>query len=507
MCPSRETILKLWVRLAEEFAMVINNVSELGVEFEGSPTKHVARNAVILIFCVFASGFALYRWAGFTNAQVVASSIFLATVLSTLMFWSFRVGIAFIGIVILLVARVIDVEHTVQFAALDVILFLVGMMVTVGLLREVGVFRWIMIKMVKATHFQVEHIVVLLCFTSALLAMAVGEVISIVFIAAIILELCKYLKANPVPLLITSVLATNVGSAGTLLGNPIGVLIAMKSGLSFEDFMLWAFPVSLLALIATILVVFIFYKKEFNELKKKIKEKSGKLGETGFLDEWSVVQDRKEFYKAVSIFIFVLGFIALHRRIEELMGLGPNVMLLAASLTGAAVVMLWKRTKARIYLERDVDWWTLTFFMLLFAKAGALAYTGVTDEIAKAIAGFAGHSMPVLITIILWVSSIGSCMLDNVVLVAALIPVIKSFQGVVPSLDPLWWALLFGGCFGGNITMVGSTANIIALGILEKKERIIITFFRWFWIGLVAGVVATLVAQAMLLVLWPYQTG
>jgi len=482
-------------------------VYEENVEFEGHPTKSLTRNTVTMVFCVLLSGFALHKWAGFTNDQVIASSIFLATVLGTLMFWSFRVGIAFIGIALLLLTRVIDVEHTVEFAALDVILFLVGMMITVGLLREVGVFRWLMIKMVKATRFQVGRIVVLLCFTSAVLAMAVGEVISIVFIAAIVLELCEYLKTNPVPLLITSVLATNVGSAGTLLGNPIGVLIAMKSGLSFEDFMLWAFPVSILSLIATIIVVFIFYRKEFDDLKKKVRVSSEKLGRTGFLDEWSVVRDRKEFYKAVSIFVFVLGFIALHRRIEELMGLGHNVMLLAASLTGSGIVMLWKRTKARLYLERDVDWWTLTFFMLLFAKAGALAYTGVTDEIAKAIAGFAGHSMPVLITVILWVSCIGSSMLDNVVLVAALIPVIKSFQGIVPSLDPLWWALLFGGCFGGNITMVGSTANIIALGILEKKERIIITFFRWFWVGLVAGAVATLVAQIMLLLLWPHQVG
>ena len=93
--------------------------------------------------------------------------------------------------------------------------------------------------------------------------------------------------------------------------------------------------------------------------------------------------------------------------------------------------------------------------------------------------------------LVLWVSAIGSSILDNVVLVAAFIPVIQSFQSLNLNLHPLWWALLFGGCFGGNITLVGSTANIVALGIIEKEKNIKITFFRWFGIGLSVGLITT----------------
>ena len=119
----------------------------------------------------------------------------------------------------------------------------------------------------------------------------------------------------------------------------------------------------------------------------------------------------------------------------------------------------------------------------------------------------AGASIPILATIILWISSIGSSVLDNVVLVAALIPVIQKFSLLGISSNPLWWALLFGGCFGGNITMIGSTANIIALGILEKKcssgDRCIkISFFQWLWIGLLTGIVSTLVAQIFLFIFY-----
>ena len=131
------------------------------------------------------------------------------------------------------------------------------------------------------------------------------------------------------------------------------------------------------------------------------------------------------------------------------------------------------------------------FFLLLFAQAGTLKYTGATDILATKIVGLTGNNPYLLTTFVLWVSAVGSSILDNVVLVAAFIPVIQSFQGLNLNLQPLWWALLFGGCLGGNITLVGSTANIVALGILEKEKNIRMTFFRWFWVGLSVGVMTT----------------
>jgi Na+/H+ antiporter NhaD/arsenite permease-like protein len=96
----------------------------------------------------------------------------------------------------------------------------------------------------------------------------------------------------------------------------------------------------------------------------------------------------------------------------------------------------------------------------------------------------------------IWISAIGSSILDNVVLVAAFIPIIQSFQNI--NAQPLWWALLFGGCLGGNITIVGSTANIVAAGILEKEKNIKINFLYWLWIGLIVGIVTVSIVWACL---------
>ena len=213
------------------------------------------------------------------------------------------------------------------------------------------------------------------------------------------------------------------------------------------------------------------------------------------------MKNSKDFRIGTGIFFITLFFIALHHRIENALTLPHNTMLLVPVFVGAGAVFLWKRLRAKVYMDKEVDWRTLVFFMLLFAKAGTLKYTGVTDIIAHKLGDIAGLSLPILITLILWISTFGSSVLDNVVLVAAFIPVIQSFQSLNIGLKSLWWALLFGGCLGGNITLVGSTANIVALGILEKEKKIRITFFSWFWVGLVVGVVTTLIVWLALLTL------
>ncbi len=81
------------------------------------------------------------------------------------------------------------------------------------------------------------------------------------------------------------------------------------------------------------------------------------------------------------------------------------------------------------------------------------------------------------------------------------IPVVQGFQSLNMNLQPLWWALLFGGCLGGNITLIGSTANIVAIGIIEKEKRIKISFLTWFWVGLAVGLVTTLIVMAALIFL------
>lgn len=460
----------------------------------GTPKEFAIFGAIVVTI-----GFLCYWWLK-DIPQTIAAGVFMALVVGTLMFWRFRVGIAFIGIVILLLTRTMDLKHAIEFMSLDVIVFLIGMMVVVALLRETGFFHWLGIKMVKLARYEPKRIMVSLLFLSSLMAAMVDEVTSILFMTALVFELCEYYKVNPVNYVISVVLATNIGSSWTVLGNPIGILIALRAGLTFEDFIRWSFPVSFIGLIVLIVIILIWQRSDLKLLKTRISAQS----ESGVatLDEWSEVKDKAFFKWGIALFVGVVIFLALHYRLEMALGLEKNTLLVATSITGAGIAMLWKRAKAREYLERGVDWWTLVFFMFLFSKAGCLAYTGVTDKIAHAATGLTAS--PVLLTIIMALgAAFGSAAMDNVVLVAAVIPVVHALGEAGIYSFPIWWALLQGGCYGGNITMVGSTANIVALGMLEKRTGYYMTLRKWILIGLAGGLLPLIVAQGLLLVQLP----
>jgi len=430
--------------------------------------------------------------------QTIAATIFLALVVGTLMFWRFRVAIAFIGIVVLLLTRTIDLEHTISFMSLDVILFLVGMMVIVGLLRRSGFFRWLLAKALKISRFEPNRLMLIILAMASIMAAMVDEVTSILFITALVLDLCDFYEVNPIKYVISVVLATNIGSSWTVLGNPIGILIALRSGLTFENFIITAFPIGVISLISLMVIVLIWQRGDLRLLKAKVEAKT-KGGEEGFLDEWAKVEDRRLFLGSAIIFILVIIGLALHHRMELALGLEHNTLLVATAIAGAGIVMLWQRPLARELLMRDVDWWTLIFFMFLFAKAGCLKYVGITDIISESLMGLGGGIL-VLIPVVLWISGFLSAACDNVLVVATFVPIIQNLAEQLGT-DVLWWALLFGGCYGGNMTMVGSTANIVALGILEDRKGIHMTLGYWIKIGLLGSLVPMAIGTVALLII------
>ena len=470
-------------------------------EFEGGEVVGTKKQFAVYLAVNIAIGIFLYFLLGDIK-QTLAGTIFLALVIGTLMFWRFRVAIAFIGIVLLLLTGTIDLPHTIEFMSLDVILFLVGMMVIVGLLRRSGFFRWLLAKGLKLSKFEPNRLMIMMLFLAAVMAAMVDEVTSILFITALVLDLCDYFEINPVNYVISVVLATNIGSSWTVLGNPIGILIALRSGLTFEDFIQTAFPIGLVSLVSVMIIVLIWQRKDLSLLKEKVHAKSAKE-ESGFLDEWAKIKDNKLFIGSAAIFIMVIISLALHYRLELALGLQKNTLLVAISIAGAGIVMLWKRSEARDFIQKDVDWWTLLFFMFLFAKAGALEYVGLTEVIAESLGGLAaGGSVDPLMALILWLSGLTSAAMDNVVVVAAFIPVLQSLTQVIAGSQVLWWGLLLGGCYGGNMTMVGSTANIVALGVLETRKGYHMTLRHWILIGLWGSLVPMAIGTVALLLFY-----
>ena len=468
-------------------------------EFEGSSRDTSSLSIIIYAVLHIALGFFFYHLLENVH-QALAAGIFIALVSGTLVFWKFRVAIAFIGIVILLVTGTIDLKHTVKFMNLDVILFLIGMMIIVGLLRKSGFFRWFLAKGLEVSRFKPHLLLVIIVLLSATMAALVDEVTSILFTTALVLDFSDFFEVKAVRLTMIVVIATNIGSSWTVLGNPIGILIALRSGLTFGDFLKNSLPVGVISLISIIILALWWMKRDMKYFKMRIDKSSG-AERHEFLKKLKTIDNKKCFTGSTIIFVFVIVFLAVHHRFEILLGLEPNTLLVATSLLGAGITMLWQREMARELVMKDVDWWTLVFFMFLFAKAGALEYTGITTLIAKQLYLVSSTSgIWVLLILILWVAAFSSAAADNVVVVATFIPVLQ-FLTAETGVSELWWALLFGGCYGGNMTMVGSTANIIALGILEDKKDYHMTLRYWMRIGLAGSLIPMVIGTIALLIM------
>jgi Na+/H+ antiporter NhaD/arsenite permease-like protein len=431
---------------------------------------------------------------GFDRQQVISVSIFIVIIMATLLFWQFRLAIAFVGIGVLMGADVLTLPTFIEESQLDVILFLVGMMVTVGVLKELGLFTWIIQSVIAVQGMTGKLFVAIIVFLGAFMACVVDEVTSIVFVATLIFQVCDTLKIRPMPFLIIAVMGTNVGSAGTMLGNPVGILIGQNAEppLSFVDFLQWSFPIMLIALTATLGILMWWFRADIRLLSERLQARR-ELG----LGLGPLVQ--VPYKRGLAILVGTISLIASHHFIERALNLAPNTVLIVAPLVIAGLLMMWRHERSRHYIESDVEWWTLLFFMMLFAVAGTLEHTRVTVRIADSFhTAFGGRSL-ILIPLILVLSAVGSAFVDNIVFVAAFMPVVNKLQQT-----PLVWALVLGTCFGGNITMIGSTANIVALGMLEKRYRASINFFDWLKVGVVVGLVTGLIAWVGVAIMAPY---
>ena len=460
------------------------------------PVKAMILRFAILIAVAILVGFCGTASGAMTSVQSTACAVFISIIFGTLFFWSFRLAIAFLGLAVLIFNKSMDIPTFVGSSSLEVIMFLVGMMVIVGALRDLGFFTWIVQLIVSMPNLSGRKFIFVTAAASALLACAVDEVTSIIFISTLIFQVCDRLKLNATPYILIAVLATNIGSAGTMMGNPVGIFIGTKGQLTFGDFMIWAFPLMLVSLFATIALLLWYFRKDLNQFDISLKERL----ERG-LSIAPVV--KVPYMRGLILIVLTIVAIASHHQTEELLGLDKNSVLLVMPLICAGVVMILKPDRARHYIEKEVDWWTLIFFMLLFAVAGTLEHTHVDQVLANGFSKIAGKTPATLVPFIFTVSAFGSAFVDNVIFVAAFSPVIEQLSVSVKDL-PLWWSLLFGACFGGNMTMIGSTANIVALGMLEKHGGSHISFFQWFKIGLLCTVLSGAIAIGTLLALAPF---
>ena len=429
-------------------------------------------------------------FAGLNPEQIASVTIFASLIVGTLLFWRFRLAFALVGVALMLGLGLLNTETMIEFAGFDMILFLVGMMIVVGFLEEKKFFEHLLGKIMKGVGNNPVKLVIILMLLSALFAALVDEVTSILFMTATVLHLTGKLRISAIPLIMMTVFATNIGSSATVVGNPVGVLIAMRAELTFMEFLRWATPISVAGLGVAIPLCLLYFRKYIKQMGEALRFQKTEdvLVESNTSSVVEVTTQKESFKIPWIIFLGTIAALVAHSPMEGVLGLEKNVLLPGVAFAAAGIVLFLNHSKAREMVEKRVDWWTLAFFIFLFASVGTMKMLGVTTILAEGMYDLSGNDDENLFFIFVPVTSVLSALMDNVLAVATFIPVVHEFGDLGVDNYPFWWAMLFSGTFFGNLTLIGSTANIVAIGMLERRKRGNISLKEWIKPGAVISI-------------------
>jgi Na+/H+ antiporter NhaD/arsenite permease-like protein len=366
----------------------------------------------------------------------------------------------------------------------DVIFLLLGMMIIVSVLRQTGVFEYIAVWSVKRAKGSPLRIMILLVLITASASALLDNVTTVLLIAPVTLLVCDRLAINPVPFLIAEVFASNIGGAATLVGDPPNIIIASRAGLTFNDFLVHLTPIVIIVIAVFIVLLPRLFRGSFDV-------DSEHVADIMSLEEREAIRDPALLVKCGIVLVMVFAAFIAH----PVLHIAPSIV----ALVGAGALILISKLERSDYLA-SVEWETLLFFAGLFIMVGALVKTGVVDQLAQSAIDATGGDALLTTMLILGVSAPVSGIIDNIPYVATMTPIVSELAGsLTDGTDPnvLWWALALGADFGGNLTAVGASANVVMLGIARRSDNSI-SFWEFTRKGAVVTVVSIVLSALYL---------
>jgi len=395
--------------------------------------------------------------------------------------WVSRMTVALVGAGLMIIIGATD-DHGVFFSEetgidWNVIFLLLGMMIIVGILQQSGLFEFLAIWAAKRAKGRPFVIMVMLVLITAVLSAFLDNVTTVLLIAPVTLLICERLAVPVVPFLIAEIMASNIGGAATLIGDPPNIIIASRAGLSFNDFLLNLAPIITILLVVFIGMCWLMFRKQLQYNPERVERVMA-------LNPREAIRDVPLLVKSLIVIGLVLAGFILH----AVLGVGPAII----AMLGAGVLVLITRLEPR-KIFADVEWETLVFFAGLFIMVGSLVNLGVIEYVGKLAIDAIGDNYFGAATGILFGSALVSGIVDNIPYVATLAPLTSDLvQSGGAAAQPLWWTLALGADLGGNLTAIGASANVVVLGIAQRAGHPIS-----FWTFTKYGILVTAVTISL----------
>ena len=426
------------------------------------------------------------------NSMLPAILLFAATYVLMLTFSKFRPYIALASGVLFILTGMLPAQEIIGALDFNVLLMIGGTMGLVQLFIDSHMPER-MADMIMDKVPNVQWAAVSLSLFAGVISAFVDNVATVLMVAPVAIEICKKLKTNPVPFIISIAVSSNLQGAATLVGDTTAIMLGSALDMSFLDFFWYEgkpsifFAVELGAVLSALIVYFIFRKE-----KGRI-EKSGQL--TKVEDYVPTVL----LFGAIGLLICASFAPASWNLPDE-----TNGLICCALLVIGLVYNFVKEKKLSAVVGplKAIDFETLGLLVGLFLMIGGISNMGVIDALAQLLAKLGGGSPFLMYTIIVWASVLISAFIDNIPYVATMIPVIAGIASAMGcSPIPLYFGLLSGATLGGNCTPIGASANITGIGIL-RKEGHSVTNGDFFKIGIPFTLAAIVPAYILIWILF-----
>lgn len=372
--------------------------------------------------------------------------------------------IAMLGAGAMILSGVLDQDEAIKGIDFNTIALLAGMMILVSIARRSGLFEFLAIWAAQRVRGSPAGVLCLLSLVTAIVSAFLNNVTLVLVLAPVTLAIAQRLRIPPFPFLICEVMASNIGGAATLIGDPPNIMIGSAAGLTFNDFLFNLTPVVVVVMACQLLATQLIWGRS-TQASRDAREALMAVS------AGSTITDPRLLRVSLAVFAAILlGFVfAAPLRLE------PGTV----ALIGAAALMLLDNlvhhradhAEKMVAIYGDVDWITIFFFVGLFVVVHGVEATGALASLAHRLVGATHGNIAITASAILWLSAIVSAIIDNVPFVAAMIPLMKALApevGGQPALVPLWWALALGASLGGNGTLIGASANLAVAGIAER---------------------------------------
>jgi len=429
--------------------------------------------------------------------MAVAATIFVCTYTMFITEKVHRTVAAMFGAVLMGAAGVLLNFYSLEDAAssidMNTIGLLMGMMIIIGVLTYTGLFSFIALKAAKKAKADPWKVMVMFIIITGTLSAFLDNVTTILFMVPITISIAKKIEVRPVPYILAEILASNIGGTATLIGDPPNIIIGTRAHIPFNAFITHLSPIVLISLFLSLP----YFKRQYAE---DLAVKARRVERIMNMDEWKEIKDWPLLKKG----LVVLSSVIVLFLFQDLLHIESSII----ALSGAAVLLFITRVKIEEIVLHHIEWPTLLFFGGLFVMVGGLEHSGALDIIAVGISDATGGNLYLTAIIIIWVAASVSAVVDNIPFTITMIPVIMelssepvfSSQIADYAVNPLWWALSVGACFGGNATLVGASANVVAVGISDKMGEPI-TFKEFLRVGTPYTIITTLIGTVVLLIM------